>query len=179
LLSYKLSDDAELKFFEPKDAEELFALVEENRDFLRAWLPWVDKNKKVEDSRNFINSTRKQFAENQGLHLGIWYRGQIAGVIGFHGIDWGNKSTSIGYWLGEKYTGKGLITKACRALIDYSFKEWKLHRVEIRCSVENRKSMAIPERLGFKEEGLVREAEWLENYFTDHIVYGLLASEWE
>ncbi len=178
MLRHRLNEDSELRFLEPHHAEELFALTEANQEYLSEWLPWVKKNKEIEDSRKFIEATRQQFAENKGLHLGIFYRGKIAGVIGMHGIDWNNRSTSIGYWLGAEFMGKGLITLACRGLIDYSFGELKLHRIEIRCAVENKKSRSVPERLGFKEEGRIREAELLNNYFTDHIVYGLLAGDW-
>jgi len=178
LLAYRLNEDSELRFLEPFHAEELFALTQKNKEYLSEWLPWVKKNKEIEDSRRFIEATRQQFAENKGLHLGIFYRGKIAGVIGMHGIDWHNRSTSIGYWLGEQFMEKGLITMACRALIYYSFRELKLHRVEIRCAVENKKSRGVPERLGFKEEGRIREAELLDNYYTDHILYGFLAGDW-
>ncbi len=178
MLKFILNKDTELRFFELHHAGELFALTEENRGYLREWLPWVDKNTEVKDSRKFIEATRRQFGENNGLHLGIWHQGEIAGVVGQHGIDWNNRSTSIGYWLGEKYSGKGLITMACRVLLDFIFGELKMHRVEIRCAVENKRSRAIPERLGFKEEGRIREAEHLKNYYTDHIVYGLLARDW-
>lgn len=71
------------------------------------------------------------------------------------------------------------MTKACKACIDYAFNELKLHRLEIRCAVENERSRAIPERLGFTNEGTIREAEWLYDHFVDHVVYGMLEREWK
>jgi ribosomal-protein-serine acetyltransferase len=71
------------------------------------------------------------------------------------------------------------MTKSCIAYINYAFNELKLNRVEIRCAVENSKSRAIPEGLGFKNEGTIREAEWLYDHFVDHIVYGMLARDWK
>ncbi len=70
------------------------------------------------------------------------------------------------------------MTRACKAIIDHTFKDLGLHRVEIRCAAENFKSQAIPERLGFAREGVIRQAEWLYDHFEDHVVYGLLAPEW-
>ena len=100
------------------------------------------------------------------------------GVIGFRSIDWQDRSTSIGYWLGRDFEGRGIITKACHAIAEYAFKELRLNRVEIRCAVENQKSRAIPERLGVKIEGTVRQVERLYEKFVDNVIYGMLADEW-
>ena len=71
------------------------------------------------------------------------------------------------------------MTQCTKALIDYAFHELKLNRVEIRASVENKKSQAIPERLGFTREGRLRSDEKVQGQFTDSFVYSLLKSEWE
>jgi ribosomal-protein-serine acetyltransferase len=63
-------------------------------------------------------------------------------------------------------------------LVDYAFNELGLNRLEIRCATENTKSRAIPQRLGFKQEGTIRQAEWLYDHYVDLVVYGILASEW-
>ena len=71
------------------------------------------------------------------------------------------------------------MTTACRAYVDHAFTRLDVHRVEIRCAVENRRSRAIPERLGFRLEGTLRDAEWLYDHFVDSVVYGMLADEWK
>jgi ribosomal-protein-serine acetyltransferase len=179
MFMYRLDDESWLKLLTYEDAEALFALIDSCRPHLRKWLPWVDSAKTVEDSKAFIEEALQKFAAGNGFETGIWHKGQFAGVIGLHYIDHANKKTSIGYWLGEQFQGLGLMTKACKAFIDYAFNELKLHRVEIRCAVDNKKSRAIPERLGFTNEGTIREAEWLYDHFVDHVVYGMLAREWE
>jgi ribosomal-protein-serine acetyltransferase len=68
------------------------------------------------------------------------------------------------------------MTRAVKALIDHAFGELGLHRVEIRAAAENRRSRAIPERLGFEQEGILREAERVGERYQDLVVYGLLAS---
>jgi ribosomal-protein-serine acetyltransferase len=156
----------------------LFKLVEKNRDYLRVWLPWVDKTKSEVDQENFIKSAIKQHKETTGIHLGIWYQKQIVGVIGFHAIHPTNKSSTIGYWLAESSQGKGIMTKAVKLLIEFAFAKLKLHRVEIQCATENLKSCAIPERLNFKYEGTLRQAELVNDKFYDIKVYGLLAREY-
>lgn len=65
-----------------------------------------------------------------------------------------------------------------RAVVDYAFGRLGLHRVEIRCAADNHRSRAIPERLGFTQEGVLRESGYLNGRFVDMVVYGVLASEW-
>ena len=168
----------ELELLNRSHADELFELIENNREYLRKWLPWLDSNKYLQNTIDFIKHSDMQFKENTGLQLAIRYRGKLAGVIGFHKVDWLNHSTSIGYWLAEGYQGNGIMTKSCGSLIDYAFGNLGLNRVEIRCAVENSKSRAIPENLGFKKEGIIRDAEWLYDHYVDHVVYGILRGEW-
>jgi ribosomal-protein-serine acetyltransferase len=70
------------------------------------------------------------------------------------------------------------MTEAVRALVAYAFEVWKLNRVEIRAAVANVRSRAIPERLGFKQEGVLRQAERIGDRFEDLVVYSMLAGEW-
>ena len=179
MFSHKLIEDTQLRLLEERHAEELTNLIDRNREHLRAWLPWVDATRTVEDLKNFIRGALKQLAQNKGFVAGIWHKGRSAGVIGYDAIDWENRSTEVGYWLGEEYQGKGLVTTACRALVDHAFGELDLNRVSITCATENKKSCAIPERLGFRREGVRRQAEWLYDHFVDHVVYAALASEWQ
>lgn len=94
-----------------------------------------------------------------------------------HRIDLQNRIGELGYWLGEKFQGRGIMTKACRAMVAYGFSERALNRIEIHCAAANEKSRAIPERLGFRIEGALRQAERLADGYVDNVVYGLLASE--
>ncbi len=175
---HKLSEDAELRPLEARQSPELFALIDDNRLHLRQWLPWVDLTRTVDDSRAFIELTLRQFAQSNGFHAGIWYQDELAGVIGHHRIDISNGATVLGYWLGERFQGKGLMTLAVQAFVRHAFEDVKLNRFEIRCAVGNDRSRAIPERLGFKPEGVLRDAEWLYDHFVDHVVYGQLAREY-
>jgi ribosomal-protein-serine acetyltransferase len=170
MFRHVIDSDTQLRLLEKRHAEELFALTDSCRPYLRKWLPFVDDTKTMDDTRKFIESGLRQLAENNGFHVGIWHRGKIAGCLGYHAINWPNRKTSIGYWLGEEYQGRGIMTAACKALVDHALKELKLNRVEIGCAVENRASRAIPKRLGFKEEGTLRDSEWLYDHFVDHVV---------
>jgi ribosomal-protein-serine acetyltransferase len=168
----------EMKQFEPDDAEIVFAVVQRNRGHLREWLPWVDHTHSPEDIRQFISRVQAQFDANQGPNSGIWVHGVLAGNLGCHPIDWAHRSASIGYWIDAAQQGKGLITRCSLVLLDYLFDEMGLHRVEIRCGTGNTRSCAIPERLGFTREGLVREAEWVNDRWVDLVVWGMLEQDW-
>ena len=98
-------------------------------------------------------------------------------MIGYHQVDRINRSVEIGYWLSADYQGRGIIARACRFLVNYAFTEMGLTRVVIRCAVGNHKSCAVPERLGFKKEGVLRQAEWLYDHFVDLVVYATLKEE--
>nr|WP_188389498.1 GNAT family protein [Priestia taiwanensis] len=166
-----------MKKVELRHAEELFRLMDRSRSRLRQWLPFLDITKSIEDTRNFLKYSMDQNAANNGCQVGIWYKGEFAGIIGQHTINWSNRSTSIGYWLGDGFEGKGIMTKACYAMLEYSFLDLELERVEIRVATGNLKSKVIPERLAFVQEGCIRHAEWLYDHYVDHFVYGLLRDE--
>jgi ribosomal-protein-serine acetyltransferase len=168
-----------LKTLEIEDAEILFRLVEDNRSYLREWLPWVDANTTIEESKAFIKSAQEQQELNLGFQCGIWYHHQLSGVIGFHRIDWMNKNAEIGYWLGATFQGNGIMTKSCTSLINYAFHVLELHRVQLRCATENKKSCSVIERLGFMKEGITRETEFLYDHYVDLCMYGITAPEWK
>lgn len=89
------------------------------------------------------------------------------GSIGYLYLDHENKKTEIGYWLGKEYEGKGFITKAAKILINYAFEELGLNKIEIGAASDNIKSRAIPEKLGFKLEGELRDYEYINGRYID------------
>ncbi|NJL20140.1 MAG: GNAT family N-acetyltransferase [Leptolyngbyaceae cyanobacterium SM1_3_5] len=179
MFHYKVNGELELRLFELRHAEILFALVEQNRDRLRAWLSWVDDSQSSQDTEKFIINSLQEFTSERGFAAGIWFHNQLVGSIGLHDISWSDRKATIGYWLSETVEGKGIMTNACRAIINYAFQELKLHRMTIRVQPENHRSRAIPERLGFQKEGILRQDNWMYDRYIDLIVYGLLADEWQ
>lgn len=178
MFTLKVDQEIELQLFQLHHAVELYNLIDHNRYYLRQWLPWVDAMDSPSQYHSLIPLWLKQFADNQGVNLGIRYRGYLVGGIGLHQIDWRNGQSSIGYYIGQDYQGKGIMTRAVQAMLNYVFLELKLNRVEIRCGANNFKSRAIPERLGFIQEGIIRDAENLYGRYHDLVVYGMLEREW-
>ncbi len=170
---------AYLELLNERHSEELFALVERNRTYLRKWLSWVDATRSEEDILSFIRSAREEFAANRGIAAGIWSEGQIAGVIGAHRVDFVNRKAESGYWIAEDYQGKGLVTDACRAIVTHLLDDLDLHRVEIMCATGNTKSAAIPQRLGFTFEGTAREANLVDGKYHDLLRFAILKQDWK
>jgi ribosomal-protein-serine acetyltransferase len=156
----------------------LLELVNANRLHLRQWLPWVDYMQTVEDFDAFIAMSQKREAAGTDIGCMILYNDEPAGRIGIYDINRQNSIGAIGYWLGEAFSGKGIATKACRELVDYAFTTLGLNRAEIKCGTGNYPSQAIAERLGFKKEGVLRQAELLHGNYIDLYLYSMLKAEW-
>jgi ribosomal-protein-serine acetyltransferase len=103
----------------------------------------------------------------------------LAGVVGFYRVDRVHRTGGIGYWLAERHSGLGVMTACCRFVVRYGFETLDLNRIHIAAATENRRSRAIPERLGFTFEGVLRQNENLYGTFVDHAVYSLLRSEYD
>jgi ribosomal-protein-serine acetyltransferase len=172
-----LSDSAYLRLICEADAPELHALIEANRERLAKWLSWA-ATQTFDDTLGFIRRAEAQIAANDGFHTAIVYEGHLAGVISYMGINWRNRGTTLGYWLDATHQGRGTMTSAVRLLVDHAVFVWELNRVEIRAAVENRLSRAIPERLGFRQEATLRQAELVGGRYLDTALYAMLAADW-
>ena len=172
-----VDNEIKLKEIDIDDANEIFDLIDNNRKYLRKWLPFVDATQKVEDTLNFIKSVRNKNFEEREITTIIIYKEQKVGVIGFRDTDKLNHKTEIGYWLAKKYQGNGIIIRSCKALINYAFNNLNMNRITIKYAIENTKSSKIPKKLNFKFEGIEREGEYINDVYHDLNVYGLLKKE--
>ena len=169
-----IAPGAELRQYTLDDVEELFALVDANRERLNVWMPWPEGTRSAEDQRPFVEAHLDDIEA-----LGIWADGRLAGGTGLTADPWSIHG-EIGYWIDAEHEGRGLVTAAVRALVDLGFRALGLHRIVIRAGVDNVRSRAIPERLGFTQEGIARgEGKGSDGHgFHDLVVYGLLEDEW-
>lgn len=174
-----VSAGLEMRQYEAADAEAAFAVAERNREYLRMWLPWVDQTHSVADVRRFIETATAQWDGGLGPNCGIWLGAELVGSIGCHAIDWANRNCSIGYYVDAAYQGRGIVTRCCASMLDYLFQSVDLHRVVIQCGTGNLKSCAVPERLGFRREGVAREGEWVGGRWVDLVVWAMLQEEWQ
>jgi ribosomal-protein-serine acetyltransferase len=173
-----LAPGVELRLLQEEDAEPLFEVVQLNRAYLRQWLPWVDRTITAADPLHFIRESQAAYERGDRMDAAIWVEGELAGCIGHHAIDHANRSVSLGYWIAQAHEGNGIITRSCHLLLDYLFDERALHRVEIRCGTGNTRSCAVPQRLGFRREGVSSDAQWVNDRWVDLVIWGMLEHEW-
>lgn len=179
MLTIPVDNQTELRLLELSHAPALFRLVASNRDHLRPWLPWVDRMLVQTDAENYIRRSLGRFAAGTEAHFGIWSDGDLAGSITVERIDPWNRVAEIGYWLAKEYAGRGTMRRAAAALIDYLIDRRSINRIEIRCTPANVRSRSIPLHLGFRLEGTLRQAAYLQGRFHDHLLFAITADEWK
>jgi ribosomal-protein-serine acetyltransferase len=175
----RVDENLELRLHSGKYAEELKSLIKENQEHLNKRLAWATKDYSIERAKDFIKTSRMFFARQEIPRFFIIENDNLIGLIGLNSLDKANRSIEIGYWLDKNKTGKGIMTKCCRTLINLVFRELKFNRIIIKCATDNFKSRAIPERLGFTKERVERQSKFLHDKFEDLIVYSILKEEWE
>lgn len=142
----------------PGDGKAVYEAIQASLDELKPWMPFAHANQSEQDvEANIIESIAK-FITREDLRLHIFNKetGEFIGSSGLHRINWDVPKFEIGYWIDTRHTGKGYITEATNAITNFAFNELKAKRVEIRCESRNTKSRAIPEKLGFTLEGILK-----------------------
>lgn len=172
-----VDDRIKLELTNESQADVLFNAIDNNRKHLSAFLPWVGRMKSVNDMKDYIKGSEALIQQQKEISFAILYEQQVVGRIGLHHLNMLNRSGAIGYWLIKEAEGKGIVTKSCKAIINYGFNELGLHRIEIKAAVDNLRSQAVPEKLNFRREGVLRQAELVNNEFLDLILYSILRHE--
>jgi ribosomal-protein-serine acetyltransferase len=171
-MELRVDDHIVLKSVREGMAGELFALVDSNRAHLRVFLPWVDHNTEEKHTLAFIKKRIKEEKGEEAVVLAIFVQGELAGLVSLFHIDKLNQNANMGYWIAEKWQGKGVMRKSCQALMEHAFQNRGLHRVELRCVLQNERSQRRAESLGFVKEGLLKGAIFLYGEFLDAYIYG-------
>lgn len=177
-LILRINEDIELKQLELTDSKVLFETIDSQRQYLGKWLPFVESTKNISDSEGYVDSVVNAPVDMFEYIFSIQYKDQFAGIVGFKNTDKVNRKTEISYWLSEVFQKKGIMTKSVAMLCDFAFKALGINRVQIKCAVGNRSSSNIPNRLGFRLEGIERDGELLnDGLYADLEVYSKLKSD--
>lgn len=171
-------DGVTLRRVRPEDAQEIYAEIDRSRKRLREWMPWVDGTTAPGDVLEFVERALEQESDGNGFHCTIQFEGRLAGLVGLVYVNQKSRKAEIGYWIGQSFEGRGIMTRAVRTLTGYLFSEMGMHRVEIQAGEDNHRSCAVAKRLGFVPEGIKREAEWVNDRFVNLAVYSMLERDW-
>lgn len=171
MLKWQINEHIMVRKFTLSDAASVFEVVENNRTYLRQWMPWLDQTTSVADIEQFIHKAQDGYASGCNLILGLWDDTQYVGVVSFNKID--GASAEIGYWISESNQGQGIIQQALKLLIEYGFQDLNLSTVNIQCATNNLKSHAVAQRLGFIQVKTIPNNEWLYDHYVDHALYVL------
>ncbi|KJK54146.1 GNAT family N-acetyltransferase [Streptomyces sp. NPDC056254] len=178
MFSIDLAEGAQLFPLEARHAEEFFAHIERGREFIGQYVRFPDRSPDVDSARAFLAEYAVKAGEDGARFFGIRLDGTLVGGVLFPSFDADSGNCEIGCWLEPAAAGRGLVTKACRVLIDYAFGERGMHRVEWHADTGNKKSLAVAERLGMTREGVMRENYLHRGVRRDTEAWSILAHEW-
>jgi ribosomal-protein-serine acetyltransferase len=174
-LPVDLGDGGLLRKLRIEDLGPVWDLIQAERERIGVWMPWVEATRTIDDQREWLEGVVRDERNLDGL--GIFVEGRYVGGAGMV-MDAFRIAGDIGYWIGAEHEGRGLVSRAVRAMIDIGFRDLGLHRIVIRAGERNHRSRAIPERLGFTREGVARGEGRGFGGFYDLVVYSVLEDEW-
>ncbi|MFE6813205.1 GNAT family N-acetyltransferase [Streptomyces sp. NPDC057677] len=171
-------DGAELRPLEPWQAEEFLAHMDRGRAFIGARNGLPDVVADLESSRAFLRLYAEKAAADSGRIHGIWSDGTLVGAVILRQLDAANGTAEAGCWLEPAGVGRGLVTRAARALIDWAIEVRGIHRVEWVVSSDNEPSIAVARRLGMSRDAVLRGSYPYRGRRHDEEIWSVLAPEW-
>jgi ribosomal-protein-serine acetyltransferase len=175
--SVDLGGGATLRPLEPWQAPEFLAHMDRARETVDPWIPWASRSENLEGARKTLQRYADLQARDTGRIYGIWLDGSLVGGTMFVSFDAENGVAEIGCWLEPAATGRGLITTACRALIDWAFETRGLHRIEWHCRTDNTASSNVARRLGMRLEATLRQNYPWKGVRHDTEIWAVLATD--
>ena len=174
----RIDDELTLHLARHELAAPIFEAIDSQRDYLRAWLPWVDPTRSAADTKAYIRESMAHNSSSSRLVTFILLGEQLVGSVSVVKFNRDNRSCEIGYWLHRDFQGRGIMTRSCACLINHLFQTKNLNRIEILVATANTRSQGVPLRLGFQQEGTLRQALLIRHEFHDLHLFGLLKNEW-
>ena len=154
------SDRLTIRAPRPGDGAEMNAAVQETFDDLKPWMPWARQMPTLEESETYVRRAQCEFLAREDLVMLLFLKGTntLVGGSGLHRINWDIPKFEIGYWCRKRFQRQGYISESTEAIATFAFETLGAKRVEIRCDSKNVKSRRVPDRLGFKLEGTLRNS---------------------
>ncbi|MCO7202057.1 GNAT family N-acetyltransferase [Microbacterium sp. CnD16-F] len=167
-----------IRLVRPRDAKTLQTELVQNRSWLRQWEATSPDGPISLDMRSGVRRLLQQYRDGTGVPFVMEYDGEIAGQLNVWGIARGSlSSATIGYWVSERFAGKGITPTSVALATDVCFEDLRLHRMEICIRPENAKSLRVVQKLGFRYEGLRRRYIHIDGEWRDHYAFALVREE--
>lgn len=150
-----------LRMPKPGDGKAVNAAIKNSMDELKPWLGFVQDDPALQVTEINTLESHILFLKRENLRYLIFDKKteEFIGTTGFHDIEWDVPKMEIGYWINTVHSGKGYMIEAVSALTDLALNGFGCRRVEIRCDAVNKKSRAVPEKLGYALEGVLHNDE--------------------
>jgi ribosomal-protein-alanine N-acetyltransferase len=160
------------------DVDALFDIFSDET-MMRFWS--TPPMKERAEAEALLAKIRKGFVEKTAFQWGVERKddGRLLGTCTIFQVHAANQRAELGYALASAYWKKGYMTEALSALLDHAFGPMQLRRLEADVDPRNASSMRIIGRLGFRQEGLLRERWNVAGEIQDTAFHGLLAREWQ
>ncbi|MEU6161291.1 GNAT family protein [Streptomyces sp. NPDC047130] len=178
MFTVPLDDHARLRPLEPWQAPEFLEHIDRARPLVDPWIPWASLTTDLASAASTLQRYADLASSDSGRIFGIWLDGVLVGGVMFTRFDASSGVCEIGCWLEEAGQGRGLVTRACRALIDWAFTERGMSRVEWWVAAGNTRSIASARRLGMSRDGVLRQRYPHRGVRHDSEVWSVLAQEW-
>jgi len=178
VFAFPLGDHAQLRPLEPWHAQEFLAHIDRARPYVDPWIPWATFSTDLASATAVLQRYADDQATDTRRIYGIWLDGTLVGGVMFTKFDAASGVCEIGCWLEAEGAGRGLVTRACRALIDWAFKERGMSRVEWWVASGNTRSVDAARRLGMTREGVLRQRSPYRGIRRDSEIWSILSEEW-
>ena len=200
MFKLKIDEEIHLRNIHPDDSETLFNLIEQNRARLHLWIDPYALPKTAKAARLFtIHCLINYYGDPIGpseldqyihelehyfppvhhpLDLGVWFRGELVGSVSMSHLEDSYTAVEFGYWITREHEGKGIITRCISALMDYAMDNMDIQRFVIGCAVNNQRSRAVPERLGYRLHAIQPNKEVVGEFVYDRAIYGIRSTAW-
>jgi ribosomal-protein-serine acetyltransferase len=178
-MKLQIHDTLYLELVHSRHVNELYQLAQVNYDHIAEWMPWIQNMHGPEFMKAFVKRAQLSAAEGREMAFVVVFEERLVGRVGIYKIDQQNKSAEIGYWLGKDFERQGIMVQSVNVLLKYCFDLLRLQRIEIRCGEFNTRSQRIPEKLNFRKEGLLKNAEFIGPHFHNLYLYALCREDYE
>jgi ribosomal-protein-serine acetyltransferase len=195
-----IDNQLQLRTLHPDDADQLFQVLERNRSRLRPWIHPSSLPSTAEATRKFtiecfFNSLHPMDAMTEfpdyfreldhyfplsspPMEMGIWWHASLVGEIMLSRLHDSFTTAEIGYWIAKEAEGRGIVARCVAVLMDHAIENMGIQSFVIGCAVSNRRSRAIPERLGYRLQATVPNGEVVGEYIYDRVIYGMKSEDW-